>query len=78
MDHRGSQVFSACFLCTRPRRNGVSEAILFHEARVSDGHIRGALIKIGFRIATSLHERRDQLIGFCDRTLWMIDEMGLH
>ena len=42
-----------------------------------DGDIRGALIEIGYRVATCKHERRDQFVGFRDCGLRMIDEAGL-
>ena len=43
-----------------------------------DGNVGGALIEFGDRIAARLQERRDELIGFRDRALRVIDKARLH
>jgi hypothetical protein len=61
-----------------PHRDGVRRAVVFHHAGVSDGDIRGALFKAVLGIAAGLEERSDQVVGFSDRGLGVIDEAGLH
>jgi len=55
-------------------RDGVRSAIVFHDARVSDGNIRGALIKAVLGIAEGLEERSDQIISLSNRGLGVIEE----
>ncbi|SPE17854.1 hypothetical protein SBA5_1100034 [Candidatus Sulfotelmatomonas gaucii] len=78
MDHRGAELFRACFGWVGPHRDGVRHAVVFHNARVSDGEIRGALFKGVLGIAAGLEERSDQVIGFSDRSLGVVDKARLH
>jgi hypothetical protein len=64
LDHRSPQVLCACFIFARPRRDPLRRAVVFHQARMADGEIRGTLSKIAYWIAARLDERREQLIGF--------------
>jgi len=52
--------------------------LFFHHVGVKDGDIRGALIKALLGIAAGLEERSDQVVGFRDRGLGVIEEAGLH
>jgi predicted nucleotidyltransferase len=56
----------------------VRSAVVFHQARMIDGNICSALIKIGYRIAAHPHERGDQLIGLRNCTFRVIDKVGLY
>jgi hypothetical protein len=78
LDHCGTKLFSACLSPAGTHRDGVRHAVVFHDARISDGDIRSALFKGVLGIAAGLEERSDQVVGFSDRGLGVIDEAGLH
>jgi len=59
-------------------RDVMGGAVIFHHYRVVDGKIVSTLLKIGHRIAASLHHFDDQLIGLGNRSLRIVDEPRLH
>jgi len=77
LDHRVSQVFRGSPLLglLAPRRRAQSGNT--PQARMVDGNVVGALIEFGDGIAARLQQRRDQLIGFRDGALWVIDKSAI-
>jgi hypothetical protein len=78
LDHCGAKLFSDLFGSVGQHRDGVRRAVVLHHARVRDRDIRGALFEVAFGIAAGLEERSDQVVGFSDRGLGVIEEAGLH
>ena len=52
--------------------------VVLHHPWVVDRNIVRTLIEIGYRIAASFHQRRYQVIGFCDCPSRGIDKTRLH
>ena len=78
LDHCGAEFLSACFGWVEPRRDGMRRAVIFHDAGVGDGNIRGALFKDFPGIAAGLEQRSDQVISLSDCGRGFVDEAGLH
>ena len=77
MDHCGAQFFGAGFGDSLSGGDGVSVAIVCHDARIVDGDIGGALLKVGLRIAASFKECVDEGVSFIDCGLGVVNEVGL-
>ena len=52
--------------------------VVLHDPGMVDRNVGGTLIEIGYRIATSFHQRRHQVIGFCDCPFRRIDKTRLY
>jgi hypothetical protein len=77
LDHGGAEFFGGGFIAEVPDRDGVRQAVVFDDPRVGDGEIVGALLETGAGIAARFKERIDQVVGFRNGSLGMIDEAGL-
>jgi len=78
LNHRGAKLFGSGLGAGVADGDAVSDAIVFHHARIGDRDIGCALLKAGHGIAAGFEERIDQVIGLSDSGAGMIDEAGLN
>ena len=77
LEHGGAEIFGGGFVACEALSDGVGGAVVFDDARVVDGNVGGALLKVGDWIAACVHERGDEFVGFDDGTAGVVDEAGL-
>jgi hypothetical protein len=73
---RKSSICSAALNISRG--DGVSFPVVFGNDRMVERNIRGALLELEHGIAFDRHHLADQLIGFRERTAWVIDKTSLN
>ena len=78
MDHGLAQVFGSGMTLLGVTGHGVRCAIVLHHLWVVYRDIRGTLLEIGHGISASLHQLVDQLVGFGNGALRVVDKVGLH
>jgi hypothetical protein len=55
----------------------VGDAVVLHDVRVVDRHVRGTLLEVADGIAAHLHQFGDEAVGPDDRAVRIIDEPRL-
>jgi len=78
IDHGRAQFFRRGLGLAGAHGDGVGGAVILDDAGVVDGDIFSDLRKAGDGIAACLQKGGDELIGFCNRALGMIDKAGFH
>ncbi len=61
-----TQIFRTRLAFSEPQCNLVRRPVIGHHSGMVDGNVSGTLIEIDYRIATGLHSRRYEFIGFRD------------
>ena len=77
LDHCGAEYFSGGLHEAWTDGDAVGEAIVLHHVWVSNGDVGGALIKAVLGIAAGEQEGVDEVVGFSDGCLGVVDEAGL-
>ena len=78
LNHGGAEVFGGGLVAVEADGDGVGGAVGVDDAGMVDGDVGGPLIEVGYGIAASVHEGGDELIGFEDGSLRVVDETGLN
>jgi hypothetical protein len=77
VNHAPAQVLGGGLFLRLANGDFVSCSVLFDNPAVVDGNLRGAIIEIGGRIASSRHHGSQELIRFHERTGRIVHEFRL-
>ncbi len=78
LDHCSALLFGGGRDLAQGGGDGVSAALVFHNAGIVNRDIGCALLKVGLGITTSLKKCGDQVVGLSNSSVRVINEAGLH